>query len=1144
MDDDAFAVLAAEFAAALQPLTEGASSVDAMQSFLLLLGWDLAPDGGLVQALHAPAVAAYALAEGGEPGEAVDLPTLLATLRAAYVSVGQLADGPGGSMLPAEMAAELPRQLADFLVCEYLLLRQPRWGSLLRMLGVLRIEDVPATPTRPGYTRERVNYEAFGDLLKDPLALFKAGFDWGTSGFRGEDLLDAMEDLIEAWGGDARSVPLAQQTLTQLTLGSLAPASTVDTALRLVLLSTDGGDETLEAGVGLFLLPETAAAKPGLAVLPYGSANVKQGIDLSEFVHLAFDGTVQVDGGIGALVRPSKDIELLTGFGPGTPSAASGTISIALRVGKEGKPTVILGSADASHFELVAASALGGARFHSSGKYEIFVELGLEGAKIVIKPGPDDADSFLATLLPGEGLSIGTDLTVGFSTTQGIYFGGSGGLEISLPAHISLGPIEIQGATMAVKFKDGGIPVELGATIKGDLSVLNAVVENIGMTATLTFPADQKGNLGPVNLALAFKPPNGVGLSIDAGVVKGGGYLFLDFDKGEYAGALELIVADFLSLKAIGLINTKLPGGQPGFSMLVIITAEFNPGFQLGFGFTLSGVGGLLGLNRGMLLESVVAGVRTGAINRILFPTNVIENAPRIISDLRAIFPPKQGTFLIGPMAKIGWGTPTLVSVSLGVIIEIPGNVVLLGRLKLSLPTKDDALIVLQVTFMGALEFDKRRLWFFASLFESRILFITLDGEMGLLMDYSDNPNFVLSIGGFHPRFTPPPLPFPSPNRLALSIIDEGFARIRIETYFAVTTNTVQLGAHAEAFFGFSALSVEGHFGFDALLRFSPLYLIVEISCGFCVKVFGLGVWGIQLRGSLEGPTPWHITGSATISLLFFDISVDIDQTFGERHAEVLPPLPVLPALHTELDKHDSWRATVPAGGRLLVSLRELGSPDILVLHPVGTLQVSQRFIPLGLPLDKVGYQKASDIKKASVSIDPAGGLGVVGPMRERFAAAQYLTMDDAAKLSAPAFELLESGVELAASGNPWVTGSSATRTVRYESIIVDTAHERFTNHYFQFWGDLFTHFVAGASISRSGLSKATESKRQPFDEKVIVKDAGFVVAHQADNTTFEGQAFTSHAEATAYLQFTLAANPSLSDAIHVIPSSEVNVPA
>ncbi len=1134
-DDDALTELVAQLGYAVRPLVDATSSPSALNTFLRQLGWDLNPAPSVLTALQAPASQISALLEGG--GE-VDAAVLISGVRAAFTAISDIANGAG---LPPGFAVDFPRQLADHLVFEYLVYRQPRVGYLLLALGIIRAVPVAAAPPRLAYVRRVVAYEDFGALISDPLTFFRNGYQWGTSAFRGLDFQLAIAGLVDAWGGRVRQTMLDPDTAAQLKTGAIAPTAALDTVIRMVLLHSESS-VSLEAGVGLFMLPETATAKPGFAVLPYGSAGIHQGIDLSDNVHLAIDGTAQIDGGIGALVRPGKDIELLAGFGPGTPSAASGTISLALRVGKDGEPTVVLGSADASHFEIVGASVLGGARFHSSGKYEVFVELGVQGAKIVIKPGPNDSDSFLASLLPRDGLSIGTDLTVGFSTTQGLYFGGSGGLEINLPAHISLGPVEIQGAMIAVRFRDGGIRIELGATIKGDLSVLTAVVENIGLTATITFPADQKGNLGPANLALGFKPPNGVGLSIDAGVVKGGGYLYLDFDKGEYAGALELTIADFLSLKAIGLINTKLPGGQPGFSMLVIITAEFNPGFQLGFGFTLSGVGGLLGLNRGMLLEPMAAGVRTGAINGILFPTNVIENAPRIISDLRAIFPPKPGTFLIGPMAKIGWGTPTLVSVSLGIIIEIPGNVVLLGRLKLALPTEDEALIVLQVTFMGALEFDKRRLWFFASLFESRILFITLDGEMGLLMDYSDNPNFVLSIGGFHPRFTPPPLPFPSPNRLALSIIDESFARIRIDTYFAVTTNTVQLGAHAEAFFGFSALSVEGHFGFDALIRFSPLYLIVEISCGFCVKVFGLGVWGIQLRGSLEGPTPWHITGSATISLLFFDISVDIDQTFGERRAEVLPPLAVLPALRAELEKHDSWRATVPGAGRLLVSLRELGDPDLLVLHPLGTLQVSQRFIPLGLPLDKVGNQKPSDVKKATVAVDAGELLAVRGPMRERFAAAQYRNMDDAAKLSAPAFEMFESGVELGASGNAWITGPAATRTVRYESIIVDTAQERLPLRYFEFWGDLFVHFAAGASVSRSVLSQATETKRQPFDAKVQVQDAGFVVAHQADNTAVADASFGSHAEATAFLHDRIAVDPALADSIHVIPASEVTV--
>ena len=108
-----------------------------------------------------------------------------------------------------------------------------------------------------------------------------------------------------------------------------------------------------------------------------------------------------------------------------------------------------------------------------------------------------------------------------------------------------------------------------------------------------------------------------------------------------------------------------------------------------------------------MRLEPLMIGVRTGAINGIMFPTDIVANAPRIISDLRTIFPPRQGTFLIGPMAKLGWGTPTLISLAIGVIIEIPGNVAIVGVLKIALPTADAPLVVVQANFAGAIEFDQ-----------------------------------------------------------------------------------------------------------------------------------------------------------------------------------------------------------------------------------------------------------------------------------------------------------------------------------------------------------------------------------------------------------------------------------------------------
>ena len=295
------------------------------------------------------------------------------------------------------------------------------------------------------------------------------------------------------------------------------------------------------------------------------------------------------------------------------------------------------------------------------------------------------------------------------------------------------------------------------------------------------------------------------------------------------------------------------------------------------------------------------------------------------LGDLKAIFPPQEGIFLIGPMAKIGWGTPTLISLSLGVIIEIPpGDVAILGILKMALPAEDLAILVLQVNFAGALEFDKQRFYFYASLFDSHVLFITITGSMGVLFGYGDNATFVVSVGGFHPQFSPPPLPFPAPERIAIDIINESYARIHADGYFAVTTNTVQFGTHASYFFGFSALSVEGSSGFDALIQFSPFHFIAEISTEFCVKVFGVGVWGVGIDVQVSGPTPWHVHGTASLSFFFFSIDIGIDFTWGDAPNTTLPPVAVMPIISGEMAKTTNWKAVPPANVKLLVSLRKL----------------------------------------------------------------------------------------------------------------------------------------------------------------------------------------------------------------------------
>src|SRR6185312_1892946 len=116
--------------------------------------------------------------------------------------------------------------------------------------------------------------------------------------------------------------------------------------------------------------------------------------------------------------------------------------------------------------------------------------------------------------------------------------------------------------------------------------------------------------LGPVDLDISFKPPTGLGVVIDASVVVGGGFLRFDPEKGEYSGVMQLEIAETIAVKAIGLLTTRMPGGAKGYSLMVIITAEGFAPIQLGYGFVLTGIGGLLAINRTFDEAALRAGLK------------------------------------------------------------------------------------------------------------------------------------------------------------------------------------------------------------------------------------------------------------------------------------------------------------------------------------------------------------------------------------------------------------------------------------------------------------------------------------------------------------------------------------------------------
>jgi hypothetical protein len=410
---------------------------------------------------------------------------------------------------------------------------------------------------------------------------------------------------------------------------------------------------------------------------------------------------------------------------------------------------------------------------------------------------------------------------------------------------------------------------------------------------------------------------------------------------------------------------------------------------------------------------------------------------------------------------------------------------------------------------------------------------------MGVLFAYGDDANFVVTVGGFHPQFNPPPLPFPTPRRLQADIINESYARIRCDGYFAVNTNSAQFGAHAEYYFGFSALDVEGNSGFDALVQFSPFHFSVTVYTHFSVHVFGVGVYGVDINLLLEGPTPWHARGSASIGFLFFSVDVNIDFTWGEDRDTTLPPIAVMPLLIGELQKQSNWRAIPPDASNLLVSLRQLPATEAaLVLHPVGRLRFSQRFVPLELTLDKVGNQRPSDANY--FELDATAGFAKTGEVSESFAPGQFKDFDDADKLSQPAYEPEPAGLELAPAGVELDSGTAITRIVRYNLTVIDTSWRRVLLRFFVFAGSLFTHYLGGASVTRNAFSKYRQSQVQPFSDKVTVKPEVYTVALRANNKAADSRSFTSQAAADDYMNSLIVRDPTLGGTLHVLPQFEV----
>jgi hypothetical protein len=586
-------------------------------------------------------------------------------------------------------------------------------------------------------------------------------------------------------------------------------------------------------------------------------------------------------------------------------------------------------------------------------------------------------------------------------------------------------------------------------------------------------------------------------------------------------------------------VTTRTPDGGDGFSLLVLIVSD-TPPIQLPFGFTLRRMGGLLALNRAANREALRAGVSDGSLDSILFPEDVVANAARILGDLQRVFPVQPGVFLLGPMADVTWGAPPLVRLKIGVILELPRpGFVVIGVLRAALPADDAAILYLQVNFVGTVDFESGQIQFDAKLYDSRVLNFTLTGDMAVRFYWKKNANLLLTVGGFNPAYTPPPMNLGRLARLSI-ILSEGNPDIRAEAYFAVTSNTLQFGARLQLAYSFSIFSVQGFLSLDVLITRSPFHFVAEIAGMIAVKTGGHVLFSIRLQLRLDGPLPLRARGSGSFEIGFVftvTIRVRFDVTIRPGLAASLTPIDVLAELARALADLGNWRPRLPEGSSQSVTLRTLSNPgETLVLHPYGFLDVSQKLAPLGVPIQLFGSAPPARGSVFSIVDCKIGGADVpTVPTLEEFAPAQFFAMSDAEKLSRPSFSEFDSGIAIGGDPRPRAD-CMRQREVSYEVVYLPERHP--VRPRFGMPEALGLFSIAGAAVARSPMSYAATSF-SALSEQVSVERDRYAVVSTEDLTLHAADyVFDTAVAADLALKGLLAEHPELAGARHVMPAA------
>jgi hypothetical protein len=416
--------------------------------------------------------------------------------------------------------------------------------------------------------------------------------------------------------------------------------------------------------------------------------------------------------------------------------------------------------------------------------------------------------------------------------------------------------------------------------------------------AGLTLSLDGLGVGNPIN---KFDPTfslNGLGLDFSEGPVEIGGSFLRDSSGpyDEYDG-MAVIKAEIFNLSAIG--SYAKVNGQDSLFIYAVLNYPlggpsffFVTGLAAGFGYNRAiRVPPITGVATFPLVNEAVNGAGSGPAND---PQSRRKYLQKELTSLRtAIYPKPKEYFLAAGIRYTSFemlDSFAMVSVSFGQHFEVD----VLGLSTLAIPTPEDTQTVppiaeAQLALRAVLNPDKGVLSIEAQLTSNSYLFARACHLTGGFAFYAwfGGPHagdFVITLGGYHPRFVPPAY-YPKVPRLGFNWQVSDKFSIKGGLYFALTAHALMAGGNLQALFHLGPIKAWFIVGADFIVSWQPYFydahMYVNIGASFTFWAFGTRTITFQLGADLHVWGP-DFSGKATIHYYIVSFTISFGKGPGK----------------------------------------------------------------------------------------------------------------------------------------------------------------------------------------------------------------------------------------------------------------------